>query len=421
MSSATTDTPYGASRPLGALATLRAEPPFARLLLGSFISGAGNWFNTVALLGLTVRLTGSPLAVGVTLALKTLPQLILAPLGGVVADHLPRKGILIVADTLAALVALSFLAATSASRLWVIYAGTLALVVINTVRNPARNAVTPALVAPDTLPATNALEGMTDGSVMLLGAALGGLISGWLGPASAFLLNAASFLASAALIATVRIPPIANESVTRGLRALTEVWPIVRASRTLQLLLLLATLWPIGGGAINLLLTVYPTHVFHAGDRGIGALYAAIGVGFLLGGFVAPRFARRTALSLTLAFIVEGVLQIAVSQAPSLPIAVLALALATSAAGVGNACASTIIMRASPAHALGRIFAVMDALSTVTFALSLLACGALLHSMSPRILGALAGALIASAGLATLLTSGSLLAQTDTLPASAAE
>ncbi|HEX8982104.1 MAG TPA: MFS transporter [Ktedonobacterales bacterium] len=421
MSQATADTPHHTRRPLGALTTLCAEPAFARLLLGSFISGAGNWFNTVALLGLTVRLTGSPLAVGITLALKTLPQLLLAPVAGVVADHLPRKRILIVADLLAALVTLSFLVATSASRLWIIYAGTLALVVVDTVRSPARNAITPSIVAPDTLPAANALEGMADGSVMLLGAALGGLVSGMFGPTSAFLINSASFLASAALIATVRVPPIAADSAARGVRALTEVWPIVRASRTLQLLLLLATLWPIGGGAINLLLTVYPTQVFHAGDRGIGALYAAIGVGFLLGGFVAPRFARRTALSLTLAFIVEGILQIAVSQAPSLLIAVLALALATSAAGVGNACASTIIMRASPAHALGRVFALMGALSTVTFTLSLLASGVLLHSMSPRTLGALAGGLITCAGLAARVTSGSLLTQTETLPVSAAE
>ena len=167
-------------------------------------------------------------------------------------------------------------------------------------------------------------------------------------------------------------------------------------------MLLLATLWPIGGGAINILLTIYPTHVFHAGDQGIGAMYGAIGVGFLLGGLLAPRLAQRTLLALTLAFIVEGALQIAVSQAPTLPLAVIALALATSAAGVGNACAATIIMRAAPAAAMGRIFALMDALSSVTFSLSLLASSVLLHLLPPRTLGALAGGLIICAGLATL-------------------
>ena len=111
-------------------------------------------------------------------------------------------------------------------------------------------------------------------------------------------------------------------------------------------------------------------------------------------------------LALKLAFIVEGALQFAVSQA--LPLAVLALALATSAAGVGNACSATIIMRAAPAAAIGRVFALMGALSSVTFSLSLLAPSALLQVMPPRTLGALAGGLIASIGMATLATRSAL-------------
>jgi MFS family permease len=392
-----------ASHQRGALATLRAEPAYARLLLGTFISGLGDWFNTVALLGLTLRLTGSPLAVGVTLALRTLPQVALAPLAGTLADRAPRKVILLATDLLAAGVALSFLLATSPASVWVIYAGTLALVILGILRGPARQAITPGMVAPESLLAANALEGVADGSVRLLGAALGGLVAGLLGPTPAFLLNAASFLLSAMLIASVSIPPVLAPSRAHGLRAVSEVWPIVRDSRTLRLLLLLATLWPIGGGAINILLTIFPTLVFHAGDQGIGAMYGAIGVGFLLGGALAPRLAQRTALALTLAFIVEGALQIAVSQAPTLPLAVVALALSTSAAGIGNACASTILMRAAPVNMLGRVSALISMLSSVTFGLSLMVSSALLQVMGPRLVGALAGGLIACAGLMTLV------------------
>ena len=217
MSEFATDQRRVTKRP-GALATLRAEPAFARLLLGTSISGIGDWFNTVALLGLALRLTGSPLAVGVTLALRTLPQLFLAPLAGTLADRAPRKLILVGADLLAAGVALSFLLVTSPARVWVIYAGTLALVIVSVLRQPARQAVTPGLVAADSLLAANALEGVADGAVRLLGAALGGIVAGLLGPASAFLVNAASFLLSAALIASVRIPPLATPTTTRGWR-----------------------------------------------------------------------------------------------------------------------------------------------------------------------------------------------------------
>lgn len=384
------------------MATLRGEPAFARLLASSFVSGIGDWFNTVALLGLTLRLIGSPLAVGVTLALRTLPQLVLAPLAGALADRAPRKLILIGADLLAAGVALSFLLATTPARVWVIYVGTLALTLLSVMRTPAERSVTKSIVAPESLLAANALESVADGGVRLLGAALGGIVAGMLGPTPAFLINAASFLASAALVASVRIGPLLEPSRARGMGALAEVWPIVRGSRALALVLLLATLWPIGGGALNILLTIYPTQVFHAGDQGIGAMYAAIGVGFLLGGLVAPRLAQRMLLALTLAFIAEGALQIVVSQAPSLACAVVALALATSAAGVGNAATTTIIMRAAPDHAVGRIFATLGAVSSVTFGLSLLAASAALQVIAPRTLGALAGSLIVVAGLAAL-------------------
>lgn len=390
-------------QPLRALAMLRAEPMYARLLLGGFISGLGDWFNTVALLGLTLRLTGSPLAVGVTLALRTLPLIALAPLAGMLADRAPRKVILVTTDALAAAAALSFLLATSPDRVWIIYTGTLALVILSALRGPARRAITPGMVAPASLLAANALEGAADGGVRLLGAALGGLVAGLLGPTPAFLINAASFAVSAALVTSVRVPPMTTgRRPARGLRALTEVWPLIRGSRELLLLLLLATLWPIGGAAINILLTILPTAVFHAGDQGIGAMYAAIGVGFLFSGALAPRLARRTLLALTVAFVVEGALQIAVSLAPALALSVAALALATTASGIGNACASTILMRAAPDHALGRVSAAVGMLSNVTFGLSLLASSALLQVISPRLLGALAGALIACAGLTTL-------------------
>ncbi len=175
MSAVQTTTP----RATGALATLQAEPAYARLLLGGFISGVGDWFNTVALLGLLLRLTGSPLAVSASLAARTVPGLLLAPLAGLVADRAPRKVIMLVCDILGALVALSFLLVTDASRLWLVWVGLTALMTLGAFRGPARTGVTPALARPESLAGANALEGMSSGSVMLLGAviAFGGLLT----------------------------------------------------------------------------------------------------------------------------------------------------------------------------------------------------------------------------------------------------
>jgi predicted MFS family arabinose efflux permease len=399
MSAAQTSAPPQAT---GALATLRAEPAYARLLLGGFISGVGDWFNTVALLGLLLRLTGSPLAVGASLAVRTAPQLLLAPLAGVLADRAPRKLIIVVCDILSALLALSFLLVTDASRVWLVWVALTALVALSAFRGPARTGVTPTLVRPESLAGANALEGISSGSVMLLGAALGGVVSGWLGPSPAFVINATSFAISAALTLSVAIPRT-PPTQSRGLAALQEAPAIIRRSPSLRLLLALAILWPVGGGATNTLISVYGAQVFHAGDRGIGTLYAAIGVGLLLGGLVAPRFAHHPQLALAVAFVADGALQVAASQAPWLGLAALGIGLSTVAAGIGNASASTILMRESPPDAIGRVFALQDALSSVTFILSVMASGALLAVITPRALGALAGAVIALAGLLTAL------------------
>jgi predicted MFS family arabinose efflux permease len=400
--SATQTAPTSAPHAAGALATLRSEPAYARLLLGGFMSGIGDWFNTVALMGLLLRLTGSPLAIGVSLAIRSAPRLLLAPVAGTLADRAPRKWIVAVCDLLSALVALSFLLVTDASRVWIVWAGLTGLVILSAFRGPARTGVTPALVKPESLAGANALEGMSSGSVMLLGAAVGGAVSGWLGPGPAFIMNAASFAISALLTISVAIPRAAP-SRSRGFMALREAPAIIQRSPPLRLLLTLAILWPVGGGATNTLITVYGVQVFHAGDRGIGTLYATIGVGLLLGGLIAPRFAQRPQLALAVAFVADGLAQVAASRAPILALAALGIGLSTVAAGIGNASASTVLMRESPPDAIGRVFAIQDALSSVTFTLSVLASGALLSVIQPRTLGALAGAIIALGGLLVAL------------------
>lgn len=393
-----------APRATSALATLRAEPAYARLLLGGFISGIGDWFNSVALLGLLLRLTGSPLAVGASLAARSAPRLLLAPLAGALADRAPRKLIVVTCDILSALVALSFLLVTDASRVWIVWVALTALVTLSAFRGPARTGITPALVRPESLAGANALEGMSGGSVMVLGAALGGVVSGWLGPGPAFVINAASFAISAVLTLSVAIPRTPPTRL-RGLAALKEAPAIIRRSPSLRLLLALAILWPVGGGATNTLISVYGAQVFHAGDQGIGTLYAAIGVGLLLGGLVAPRFAHRPELALAVAFVADGALQVAASRAPWLGLAALGIGFSTVAAGIGNASASTILMREAPPDAIGRVFAIEDALSSITFTLSVIASGALLAVIAPRALGALAGVVIAVGGLLTALVS----------------
>lgn len=394
----------------GNLRVLRAEPRFARLLAANLITGVGSWFNTVAVLALLLQYTGSGLAVGAVLALRIFPRLIVGPVAGVLADRFSRKAILIATDLASAGFALSFLLVTTPDRVWIVYAGSLLLVLSGILNAPPRSAVIPALVLPENLLAANALNGAVEGSVMLAGAVLGGVASGAFGPRVAFVLNALSFLLSAALVASIRIPGVAA-GAKKARAALAELGSVLRAAPLLRAILLLAVLWPLGGGILNVLVSVYAVEVFHAGNVGVGLLYGAIGVGLLLGAWLSRRAAGHERAALVAAILVEGVCQVLMSRAPQIGLAALALVVGTTGAGIGNACDSYLLMRLTPPPVLGRMFATISTLSSVTFGASLLLAGVLLGAVPPRTLGLWGGVLIAATGaLGALLVARSPLA-----------
>ena len=131
-----------------AMAVLRVERPYRRLLTASPLSGIGDWFNNVALLSLLLHLTGSGLAVGIALAVRTLPYLVMGPIGGILADRINRKTILLISDFARVAFALSFLLVHSLPQVWVAYAASLGLALFSALYSPARTAVIPQLVHP---------------------------------------------------------------------------------------------------------------------------------------------------------------------------------------------------------------------------------------------------------------------------------
>ncbi|HEX9037482.1 MAG TPA: MFS transporter [Ktedonobacterales bacterium] len=390
------------TRSLGAFATLRAEPAYARLLLGGFISGIGDWFNTVAILGLLLRLTGSPLAISVSLAIRWAPRVLLAPLTGALADRAPRKVIVVTCDILSTVAALSFLLVTDASRVWIVWVGLTALVALSAFRGPASVGIIPAVVGPESLAGANALEGMSIGSMTILGAALGGVAATWFGPRPSFIINAVSFALSAILTISVAIPRTLS-SETRGLAALQEPLSLIRRSPALKLVFALSFVVPLGAGASQTLTPVYGARVFNAGDQGIGTLFAAIGVGYLLGGLVAPRFAARPSLTMVVSLVACGMMEVTLSQSPTLAFAALAQGLFGGALAVMNTHLGTTVMRETPVDVLGRVAAVQEVINLSIIIPAALVAGALLNVIAPRTMGALAGAMIALVGLVAVI------------------
>lgn len=392
---------------------LKKEPAYRKLASANFVSGIGDWFSSVAILSLLLQLTGSGMAVGITLAARTLPFLVMGPVGGMLADRRNKKAILIVSDFSRIVLALSLLLVNSPDEVWIAYVATVGLVVFSALSLPARQSLIPRIVRDENLQAANAFDQTLSGMNMTLGAMLGGVASAVFGPKWSFLLNATTFLISGLLV--WRMPyksrsegPANSDSLS--VRSEKETpndsstfWRTFRRSPLMKVVAIQSIAWPIGGGAINVLISVYGYQVFGAGDRGVGMLYGSLGIGFILGGILAPSFKRWPVQAVILGAAVEGLAHVGVSGAPNLLWGAACILLATLGGGIGNAALATLMMRAVPQEVHGRAFALNETLSNVSMGVSMLAAGVLLDFLPARVIGLIAGLLIVASCMPSLI------------------
>ena len=190
---------------------LRRNGAFRSLYIAQLISFAGDWFGTVALLGLALELTGSTGVASLVLVLQTGPFFIVSPLAGILADRLDRKHILVASNAARAVIALGFLLARDADTLWIALVCVALLSTGAAFFEPTSSAALPNLVDEADLPTANALIGAAWGTMLAVGAGLGGLVATLAGRDASFVANAAGFAVSAVLIARVsasfRAPP----------------------------------------------------------------------------------------------------------------------------------------------------------------------------------------------------------------------
>ena len=300
----------GTKQRAGYLALIRSNPNFSRLLAGQVISQTGDWFNGVALFTLLLELTGKGESVAYVLIIKLLPSFFVGPAAGVVADRFNRKAILILTDVVRGILAFGFLFIDSPDEVWLVYALTALQVVCSTFFEPAKSAAIPGIVPRDQLVTANAISGATWSVTQALGAGLGGITTDAFGRNSAFIIDALSFFVSAVFIARARFGSshqtsegantAGNERTTLarllGIDELIEGFRYLKKNPRVRILMLVKAGWGLGGGVL-LLLTVYGKSVFPLGRDGaasIGLLYAARGIGTLIGPVVTRRMAEQS-------------------------------------------------------------------------------------------------------------------------------
>src|SRR5438445_5616731 len=185
---------------------LRANRGFRLLWLGQVVSQMGDWFDTIAVYTIALRLTGSSRSVALIMVARFLPSVFIGPLSGVVADRFSRRTIMITADLLRAAVVLGFLFVRHPDQMWLVYVLTVLQLAFSAFFEPAKTAAIPSVVSDRELLAANAISAITWSVMLTLGAAIGGFVAGWFGTNAAFVLDSLTFVASAMLIVRVQFP-----------------------------------------------------------------------------------------------------------------------------------------------------------------------------------------------------------------------
>ncbi|HEV3047537.1 MAG TPA: MFS transporter [Solirubrobacteraceae bacterium] len=329
-----------------------AVPNYRVYMAGQSVSLVGTWMQMAAQSWLVLSLTGSAAALGVIVALQTLPVLVLGPYGGVVADRVDKRALMFALQAAMGVqaLALGVLTITGAVRLWEIGALALVLGLNNAFENPARQAFMLEMVGPESLRNAVSLNSVMVNVARVLGPGIGGLLIASVGEGPCFLLNAASF--AAVLVSLAKLdraaiapsPPSGREpgQLREGLRYV---------ARTPELGVPLAMMALVGALAyeFQVSLPVMARQGLHVGATGYGFMTASMGVGAVLGGLLVAGKGRTGLPTLVAAASAFGVLLLAAGMAPNLPLELLALAL-TGAASIsfmatGN---STLQLNAAP-------------------------------------------------------------------------
>lgn len=371
---------------------LRRNPDFAKLYVSAVVSYAGDWFAQVALLGLVLETTGKPALAGLMLASSTLPYAIASPFGGVIADRVDRKMLMITADIVRAFVALGFLAARSEETVWIAFVCSGLLSATSPLFEPASSAAMPNLVRKEDLASANVLMGSAWGTMLAVGAAIGGLVATTLGRDAAFVINSASFLVSAALISAIRGPfRDAPREVEHHVSIVSDVRAAVRFAREeprVLSILVLAVAFGLAGGCIALL-PVFGREVFGKGDAGIGLLMGSRGLGALVGPFVFRKVVmrgrdERLLTSISASFTLYCVSYALFARAPTIWLAAVTVCLAHIGGGANWTMSAYGLQRFTPDYVRGRVFSFQYAMIGLAMSVSFSLAGFAAGRVGPR-------------------------------------
>ncbi len=288
------------------IAVLR-QRNFGVVWFGGLISLAGDYTLIVGVPLFVYRLTGSTLATGTIVMAGLLPRLLLGSVAGVFVDRWDRKRTMVTVNLLLAVCLLPLLVVHSASRLWIVYAVQFIESSLVQFFSPAEAALLPRLVQEGELVAANALIAINQNLARLVGAPLGGVVYALVKLNGIVLIDAASFLVSALLIARVTAPALSERSrssdaASSVMRFWVRVWRewyagvrLLLRQHTTAAIFAFVAITAVGEGVFSTLFVPFVVTVIGGDARAYGYILAAQAIGGLLGSIVIGHLGGRVA------------------------------------------------------------------------------------------------------------------------------
>jgi MFS family permease len=362
---------------------LRANRNLRYLWCGQVVSEIGDHFNNIAVLSLALRNDGAGMAVAGIMLARALPAISMGPLAGVMLDRFDRRKIMIASDLMRVLLALLFLLVSHTRDNRMLYVLSALLMAASPFFSAGRGAILPSIAGGEQLATATSLTQTTMWCTTAVGAWLAGRSVDGFGFSFAFALNAFSFLFSGWCVWMLRGEFRVRETAHARPHPMRDYVDGLRYMRSIPLLFAIGLIslgWATGGGAAQVLFTLFGEKVFERGAAGTGDLWGAAGVGLVLGGVFAHWLLPRLRFeaykhTIAIAYLLHGGMYVVFSQMTNYRAALIFILLSRSAVAVSSVMNATQVMRHTANAYRGRVMSTLETLTWGMMMLSMSAAG----------------------------------------------
>ncbi len=391
----------------GFLELLRSNRNYRYTWMGQVVSEVGDHFNNIAVFSLALQATGSGMVVTGIMLARAIPAVTAGPIAGVVLDRMDRKRIMVASDLIRAVVALGFVLSVDRRDTWLLYLLSALLMFASPFFTSGRASILPTIAGKDELHTANSLTQATQWTTTAVGAFLGGASVMQFGFKMAFVFNALSFVFSAICFGRLRAPngrfraertDLSEDRVVRPWREYVEGLRYMRSSPLILGIGLIGVGWATGGGAAQILFSLFGELVYKRGAAGIGEIWGCAGVGLVAGAAFAHWLGQRLSFegykrAIAICYVVHGGAYVVFSLIPFYAGSLFFIALSRAAVAVSSVLNFSQLLRHVADEYRGRVFSTTETLTWSTMMISMMGAGIASQRFSPRQIGAVAGVL----------------------------